>query len=151
MQSNGYKAGQDTLILNGYTYTSIGTGDAIVLDFPEELTQMDVTYNNQIIQARNARGSMATLTIIVPVGSGDDLQTESFATQVINNFVDTPFLQGTYSRITADTQGNLITTTYVIIGGTVKKIAGLKTNSTGDTTQLLSTWEIGGLAYRQTA
>ena len=156
MQNTGIKAGQDTLILNdvsgtSYLFTSIGSGDCINLEFTDDIVTTDITYSGAILSARNANGSRATLTVMTPVSSADDLMLEQYATSTINNFVNTPFLIGSYSRISNDTNNNLTTTVYTITGGTIQKVAGMKTNSTGDSTQMMSTWVIGCLALRQSS
>lgn len=146
MKNAGIKAGQDTLILNGYTFNSLGTGDYIDIQPQENITNQDVSANGTLLIARNAKGLLHTLTVRVPVGSADDKQITLWYNDIWNNFVNAPFLNGTYNKISYGTDGSLLQTNYVITAGTVQKSSGMKANATGDIEQMIRTWEISCIA-----
>lgn len=152
----GIKVEQDTLILNDifgqpYVFSALGIGDAVNLERLEDTTTYDVGVNGISTVARNARGRMYTLTVVTPISSADDLMLEAYDNATTNNLPNIPFINGTYTRISSNSLNTLTTTTYQIFAGVMKKGTGLKTNSTGDNSQMYSTWEIQCQAIRQSS
>lgn len=146
MKNAGIKAGQDTLILNNYVFTSSGTGDYITIEPQDNITNQDVAANGTILFAKNAKALMHTLTVRVAIGSMDDKQLTFWLNDLLNNFVTTPFLSGTYNKISYATDGTLLQTVYEITGGVMQKSPGMKSNATGDVEQMIRTWEISCIA-----
>jgi hypothetical protein len=145
MQNTAVKAGQDTLILNGYVFKNTGLGDVISLEFPNDIIVQEISYSGTLIMARNVSGNLATLTINVVFGSADDQQLETWASQWTSSddaLTNAPFLQGTYTRLLVDGLGNTIRSVYNLSGGAPTKLAGMRTNSQGDVSSLTATWVI---------
>lgn len=135
-------SGNDTLIINNYTFADFATGDVAMLTFPSEIANVKTGKNGNSIYGLNETGKQADLVVKVLRASADDKFLQQALTTQMNNFSGTVLMQGTLIKKIGDGQGNITSDTYIVSGGVFTKQVEGKINVEGDEQQSISEYHM---------
>lgn len=134
--------GNDTTILQGRILNDLADGDAVNLDFPNNLVESKVGKNGNTIYAFNSTGKVVTVTIRTLAGSDDDKFLNAQMNEYINDVAAYILLEGEFIKRVGDGLGNVNNIVYKVEGGVVQKFPNAKENVEGDIEQSVSIWQI---------
>ena len=139
--------GDDTLSLNvapGIT-DDLADGDAVDIEIPNDLVNMQVGKNGNAIYAKDENGNRFEMTIRVLRGTGSDAQLLSKYLATRANFSGSTFITGQFVKHFGDGMGNVQAYTYTVGGGMIRKAPKQKTNVNGDTEQSVTEYQVIGV------
>lgn len=134
--------GNDTLILNNYTFVDLADEDVADLTFPDKIAAVKIGKNGNAIYALNEMGKRAELKIRVLRGSADDKFLNGLLLQQQNNFAAFPLMFGEFIKIVGDGAGNITNDTYITSGGVFEEQVSGKSNVSGNTDQSVAIYTI---------
>lgn len=132
----------DTLTLNNHVFNDLTIDDTVGITFPNELVNMTTGKNGNTMIALNQKGYNASLTVKVARGSSDDQFLSGILAAMSNDFPSTSLLAGTFAKRLGNGQGVVVTDTYTLSGGVIKKIPDGKENVAGDVAQAEAMYSI---------
>ena len=132
--------GKDVLTLNGRVFHDFAAGDVAKLDFDEDLVAVEAAKDGNIIYALNEKGKLASLEILLLLGSSDDRYLNSLLASQNSDLSAFVLIAGAFVKRVGDGQGNVRNVVYNTLGGIIRRIPGAKTNTTGATEQSVATW-----------
>jgi hypothetical protein len=128
--------GEDVIQIDGRILNDLGTGDAVMLDFPNDLAVVKRGKNGNTVYAFNELGAITSAKIRVLLGSSDDKYLNARLQEMRNGFSTTFILvQGMFVKSVGDGQRNVSQKVYNMTNGIFKKIPTAKTSAEGDTEQ----------------
>ena len=127
--------GNDTLVLNGNVFTALATDDVTAIAFPNELVNIKTGKGGNSIAALNQQGKNGVATIKVLRGSADDQFLNNILQGMLQNFVGTALISGSFTKRLGNGNGNIAYDVYNLAGGIISKTPEGKENTSGDTTQ----------------
>jgi hypothetical protein len=134
--------GNDISIINDRLLRDLADGDAVNLDFPNNLAEGKKGKNGNSIISFNEQGGMVTVTIRVLLGSPDDKYLNKELTLYKNNRAGYILLTGEFVKKVGDGQGNVSNIIYNMTAGFVQKYPNAKENTEGDTEQAVTIYQI---------
>lgn len=137
--------GDDSLVINDYPIdTDFEDGDTCTIDFPNDLFSMSTGKNKNTIYAKNEAGSNFSMTFSVAKGGAVDIFLNGLRVQQDSDFVRFTLMNGAFTKVLGDGEGNVKEDQYILKGMMFKKNPGAKGNSAGDTEQGKTTYIIDG-------
>lgn len=127
--------GDDTIVISGRVLNDLATDDVTTVELPNDLVNTKTGKRGNSILAQSAQGFNGNVMIKVARGSSDDQYLNNKLQAQVNDFVGTPLLKGSFTKVLGDGQGNILHDTYNLAGGVISKIPGAKDNVTGDASQ----------------
>ena len=134
--------GNDTTIINDRILSNLADGDAVTLDYPNNLVEIKKGKNGNVLYAFNATGEQTTTTIRVLKGSADDKFLNQELNTYRNNKAGYILLTSQFIKNIGDGAGNIANEIYNMTAGIVQKIPNTKENVEGDTEQAVSIYQI---------
>lgn len=131
-------SGNDTVIINNRIISDLADGDAVLLDFPNDIAAAKTGKNKNSIYSDNATGEQCNVTLRVLRGTEDDKYFNALLTQQRANFASFVLMTGEFIKKLGDGKGNVLKDIYVMSGGIFTKRVGAKSNAEGDTEQSVS-------------
>ena len=139
--------GNGTVILKDKLITDFVTGDCVRLDFDGDVTNFDMGKTKSAVIAFDANGLKCHMTIRVVTGGKDD----KFLREELDKYVQDP---PAYALITGsvvgrfgdgvdkgDGYGTIRELQFKLAGGHPKKLVPYYENASGDTNQVITTFE----------
>jgi hypothetical protein len=137
--------GDDSLVINDYPiHTDFQDGDTCTIDFPNDLFSMATGKNKNTIYAKNEAGSNFSMTFSIGIGGKVDKFLNGLRSQQESDFVRFTLMNGAFTKVLGDGEGNVTYNQYILLGMMFKKMPGAKGNSAGDTEQGKVTYVIDG-------
>lgn len=137
--------GDDSLVINDYPiHTDLQNGDTVTIDFPNDLFSMATGKNKNTIYAKNEAGANFSLTFNIAIGGSVDKFLNGLRVQQDTDFVRFTLMNGAFTKVLGDGEGNVVYNQYILKGMMFKKFPGAKGNSAGDTEQGKVTYVIDG-------
>lgn len=130
--------GSDTLILNDRIFSDFVDQDAVLVEFPNELSTTTKGKNGNAVIAKNSQGSMGTMTLRILRGSPDDKYLNSLVNLFELDSASFPLIFGEFTKRLGDGEGNVNEDNYVCSGGVISSQPGASSNANGDTEQGVS-------------
>lgn len=140
--NNTSLSGDDITIINDRIITDLADGDAINLDFPNNLVEGKKGKNRNVIITFNATGEQTTVTIRVLKASADDKYFNQELNTYRNNKAGYVLMSGEFIKRSGDGLGNIINEIYTMSAGIIQKIPNVKENVEGDTEQGVTIYTI---------
>ena len=135
--------GNDTLVINNQVLdTGLADEDVVMLEFPNNIANVKVGKNGNALFALNESGNICHAVIRVLRGNATDQFLNNLLSQQQANFAGTILLQGQFVKKVGDGAGNITSDTYVVSAGVFDKLVPAKTNTSGNTDQSISVYEI---------
>ncbi len=134
--------GNDTLTLNDHVFNDLSNDDVVAISFPNELVNMSTGKNGNTLIALNPKGFNASCTIKCQRASNDDQFLNAILAAMANDLPSTTLLSGTFVKRLGNSLGVVLSDTYTLSGGVIKKIPDAKDNEGGDVTQAEVTYTI---------
>lgn len=134
--------GSDTININDRIFADLADGDAVTLNFPNEITATTVGKNGNAIYALNETGEIAEVSIRVLRGSPDDKYLNGLISLLKSDFASFPLIYGEFIKRVGDGKGNVASDTYILSGGIPSTNVGTSSNNAGDTEQSVSVYNI---------
>lgn len=134
--------GQDTIQIDDFVVADLADGDAVMLDFPDDIVTVKPAKNGNVIAAENVLGRKCNMTIRVLRGSFSDKFFTSRFQEQQNNLAGFIQPKGTFVKNVGDGKGNVSSDVYQAEAGCFQKIPGAKSNAEGDTEQSVTVWQI---------
>lgn len=140
-------SGNDTVIINGRTFTNLADGTVAKLSFPNKLATAKIGKNGNAIIAQNQTGKLAELELRVLRASPDDRFLNGLLNAQVSNFAGFPLLVGEVTKVMGDggsptAPPALVSDSYSLSGGYFSKLVEVQENVEGDTNQQVSVWNI---------
>lgn len=132
--------GNDTIIINNRILNDFSTGVVAEIDFSNDLVQVKRGKNGNTIYALNNQGFQSEVNLRLLIGGPDDAYLNTLLQSQKSNFSGFVLLNGVFVKNVGDGTGNIHPTTYIMSGGTFKRIPKALTNADGDTEQSLVEW-----------
>lgn len=133
-------SGNDTIIINGRIFADFGDGDVAMLEFPNEGMTVTTGKNGNSLYAFNSSGQQVNVTLKLLKGTGDD----KFLNDLLaSNFADPAafvLMTGSFIKRMGTGTGETFNDTYILSGGVFTKGVDVKTNVSGDTEEVISTY-----------
>lgn len=134
--------GKDVLKINGRIITQQQNGDVTVLEYPNDLAEVQTGKNGNSIYGYKYTGQQSTLELRVTRGGSDD----AFFNDLINLFSNDPaafvLMNGEFVKNIGDGAGNIKSDIYILSGGVFKKKPGSKENADGDPEQATTIYNL---------
>lgn len=134
--------GDDILTINDRVLSDFAEGAVAVLEFPNDLTSMNVGKNGNAIITLNEMGKVANLTLRVLVGSADDIYFNSLLSLLKKGLPYFPLMYGQFVKILGDGSGNVYKSTFNLINGVFTVQPGTSEDKSGAVDQAVSVWTI---------
>lgn len=134
--------GNDVTIIGDRILEDLADGDAILLDFPNNIAEAKKGKNRNVIIAFNATGEQVTCTIRILKGSPDDKFLNQELNSYRNNKAGYILLSGEFTKRAGDGEGNIVNEIYTVTAGFIQKIPNSKENVEGDTEQGVSIYQL---------
>tara|TARA_Y100001963_G_scaffold17759_1_gene21929 strand:- start:24526 stop:24981 length:456 start_codon:yes stop_codon:yes gene_type:complete len=135
-------SGNDTQIINQRVLNDLADGDAVMIEFPNEIATLEKGKNGNTIYALNETGNVCNMTIRVIRGSSDDKYLNNLLLQMKANFAGFVTMSGRFVKKVGDGQGNITNDTYIMSGGIFTNQVAAKSNQAGDTEQSVSIYTL---------
>lgn len=130
--------GNDTLVLKKRVFADLADGDNSALVFPNDLIAHKTGKNGNTIYSRNETGRNAEMTLRLIRGSSDDKFLQNELAKVRDDLPKYELMTGSFIKKIGDGNGNVLSDSYSLTGGVVKKPVDAKDNAEGDTEQGVS-------------
>lgn len=135
-------SGNDTVMINTRVLADLADGDAVLLTFPNDMTNMKTGKNGNTIYGLNEQGRQVEASVRVIRGSADDKFMNNLLTQQKSNFAGFPLLTGQFTKKIGDGQGGISEDNYVLSGGMFMRAPDAKMNVEGDSEQSVSVYKM---------
>jgi hypothetical protein len=135
-------SGNDTLIINSYTFANFATGDVAMLTFPSEIANVKTGKNGNSVYGLNETGRQADLVVKVLRASADDKFLQGLLAAQQANFSTFILMVGNLVKIVGHGDGTISADTYIISGGVFTKQIEAKINVEGDEQQSISEYHM---------
>lgn len=135
-------SGADTITINNTILADLADGDAVMLEFPNEIASVKTGKNGNAIYGLNESGKQADVKIRLVRGSADDKFLNSLLVQQQLNFAGTILMIGEFVKVIGHGDGSLTQDTYIMSGGVFTKQVLAKSNVEGDSAQSVSEYTI---------
>lgn len=134
--------GSDVTILDNRPFADLADGDAIMLDFPNDIVAMTQGKNGNTLYAFNSTGNIVDVTVRVVLGSPDDKYLNGRLTEYKNDPSAFVLITGEFVKRVGDGQGNVSEIIYTMDGGVILRIPVVKENVEGDIEQSVAIYMI---------
>jgi hypothetical protein len=135
-------SGNDLTYISDRLLADLADGDAVVLDFPNNLVEGKKGKNRNAIITFNATGEQVTVTIRILKGSPDDKFFNNELNIYRNNKAGYILLAGEFIKRSGDGAGNIINEIFTMGAGFVQKFPNTKENVEGDSEQGVSIYQL---------
>lgn len=132
----------DTVTINQRLFNDLADGDAVTLDFNNNLAELKTGKNGNSIYAQNQTGKQCAVKLRVLRGSSDDKYLNRLKTLQDANFSGFVLMIGEFIKKLGDGRGNVASDIYTLSGGVFQKEVGAKTNVEGDTSQAVAEYNL---------
>lgn len=133
---------EDTITLWDRVFTDLADDDSTAITFPNDNVKVKTGKNKNTIFAKDETGNNANLVLRVIRGSGDDQFVQTKLSQMEADFVSTTLCNGEFVKRLGDGQGNVKRDVYTLLGGVIVRRVDGKENSSGDTAQAVSVYNM---------
>lgn len=130
--------GKDTIAIDGLPFLNFASGDTFTLEFPNDLTTVEVGKNGNVVAALNANGKKAECVLRVLRGSPEDIYLTTREAQFQADPPSFTAYTGNFVKRIGDGQGNVAGDNYIAAFGVPKKLPMVKENTAGDVTQAIT-------------
>lgn len=134
--------GNDLTVIKGRIMEDLADGDAVVLDFPNNIADGKVGKNKNVIIAFNATGEQVTVTVRILKGSADDKFLNGELNSYRNSRPSYTLMTGEFVKRVGDGEGNITNEIYTVGAGFIQKYPSAKENVEGDTESAVSIYQI---------
>lgn len=134
--------GADTIQIDSRVLTDLADGDAVRLEFSDEIAVAKPGKNGNVIYAFNEMGRRVDCVVRVLLGSADDKYLNSRLQAMKNDFSQFTLASGSFSKRVGNGSGVISTVVYQCSGGVFKRQVNAKTSSEGDTEQSVAEYTI---------
>jgi len=134
--------GNDITSLSDHIFKNLADGDAVVLDFPNDIAAGKVGKNGNLIIAFNATGKTVNMQIRVLAGSSDDKYLNSRYNEYLNDPPSFILFNGEFTKRVGDGKGGVNSIVYSMNQGYFTKPPVTKENVEGDTEQAVAIWNL---------
>jgi len=131
-----------TLTLFDRVFIDFADEDISAVTFPNDLVTLKTGKNGNTIYAKNEQGRNANAVLRLIRGSGDDRFLQSKIAAMKASFADTELAFGEFVIRVADGEGGSVRDVYSLKGGVITKPVEGKENTSGDTEQGVSVYNI---------
>jgi len=134
--------GNDTIRLANRLITDLGDGDAVMLDFPNQIVEVQKGKNGNAIYNFNSTGSIVNATFRVILGSADD---KFFNGLLAAYKLDPPsftLIRADFTKRSGDGDGNVTNTVYSMSGGIIQQYPSASENVEGGNDQAIAAWSV---------
>jgi hypothetical protein len=135
-------SGSDTIRINNRLLSDLADGDAVMLDFPNDIANLKTGKNGNSIYGLNESGKQSEVKIRIIRGSSDDKFLNGLLAQQQANFAGFPLMIGEFVKQIGDGAGNISSDTYIMGGGIFSKAIPAKSNVEGDTEQSVAIYTV---------
>ena len=142
MPGSATLTGNDVVTLNGRVFHDFAQEDITVLEFEENLVNVEASKNGNIVYALNEKGKMATLTLRLLIASSDDRYLNSLLAAQIADFSGFVLIAGSFVKRTGDGAGKIRNVIYNTLGGVILREPGAMTNTSGKVDQSVVEWKL---------
>jgi hypothetical protein len=132
--------GDDVVTLNGRVFHDFAAGSVAELVYGGDLVTAKPSKNGNIIYALNVDGKMATMTLLLLLGSSDDQYLNSLMASQLNSLAGFTLVVGSFVKQVGDGNGNITNVVYNTIGGVIERFPDAKTDTSGSTDQSVAKW-----------
>jgi hypothetical protein len=130
--------GADTIAIDGIPFNSLGKGDVMTGEFPNDTSTVNVGKNGNVIAALNAEGSLFKVTLRVLRGSTEDVYLATREAQWIADPASFTAYTGNFTKRVGDGTGNVRYDNYVAGAGVPTKMPSVKENVGGENDQAIA-------------
>lgn len=130
--------GKDTIAIDGVPFLNFGPGDVFTLEFPNDLTSVEIGKNGNIAAALNANGKKAEVVLRTLRGSPEDIYLSQREAEFINDPPSFETYTGNFVKRIGNGAGSVTQDNYVAAFGVPKKQVMVKENTAGDVTQAIA-------------
>lgn len=131
-----------TLTLYDRVFNDFADDDVSSITFPNDLVAMKTGKDGNSIYSKNETGRNATAVIRLIRGSNDDQFMQNILTQSKKDFATTVLGVGEFVLRLGDGDGGVLRDVYTLKGGIVTRQVDTKENTSGDTTQGVSIYNM---------
>jgi len=132
----------DTLIINGQLFTTLSDKSTVHLDFPNDVVNVTVGKNGNAIFASNAKGSIGDMELRPLMANADHSFLNNQLSQYLANPPSYVVMNGAFTKVLGDGQGNVRRFSYNLNGGVVLKNIMSEENVEGETDQAIAIFKI---------
>lgn len=132
----------DTLTLFDRVISDLADDDVSTITFPNDAVKVKTGKNKNTIFSRDETGNNANLVLRLVRGSSDDqfMQTQLQAQN--SNFVGVELANGEFVKHLGNGQGQSVRDVYTLLGGVFTRQVDGKENTSGDTEQAVSIYNM---------
>lgn len=130
--------GRDTIAIDFLPFVNFGPGDVFTLEFPNDLTTVEVGKNGNVVAALNANGQKGEAVIRTLRGSPEDIYLNQREAQYINDSSGFIAYTGNFVKRIGNGLGAVAADNYIAAFGVPKKLVSVKENAAGDVTQAVA-------------
>lgn len=134
--------GKDGIQIDDRVLVDLADGDAVTLDFPNDLGTPKVGKNGNIIYAVNESGRLCEVNLRLVIGSSDDKFINSRLAEFEADASAFILLTGVFTKRVGHGDGTTNTVTYECSGGVFKRKPGARTSSEGNIEQSVVVYTI---------
>ena len=134
--------GKDVIQVDGTNFTNFAKGDVCLIEFPDDLVNVEVGKDGNVIAAAMANGRRADVTLRVLLGSPNDKYLNSRRIQQLQDFGLFVTLNVKLVKRVGDGFGNLALVTYVGTFGMFKRDPDAKSNTDGEIEQSIAIYRL---------
>lgn len=135
-------SGDDTVTINNRIFADLADGDAVLIDFPNDVGNVKTGKNGNSIYGLNTSGRQSEVKIRVIRGSADDKFLNNLFAQQQANFSAFVLMLGEFIKKIGDGTGTVTNDTYIMSGGIFTKSVPAKTNTDGDSEQSVAVYTL---------
>lgn len=137
---NFAQTGNDTLTLWDRVFSNLADGDAVAINYTNDLVAGKTGKNQNTILAKNEQGNNADVIIRVLRGSDDDKFLMKKQALIEKDFAAFELANGSFVKRMGDGSGNVTRDVYTLLGGVMKKKVDARDNVEGSTDQAVSVY-----------
>lgn len=135
-------SGQDTVKINDRILNDLADGDAVMIEFPNDIAAVKVGKNGNALFSLNESGKQGDVTLRVMRGSSDDKFIQNLLSAQQLDFASFNLMSGEFTKRLGDGAGNITLDNYIMSGGIHSKPVAGKSNVEGDTGQGVSEYKL---------
>jgi hypothetical protein len=134
--------GNDVVKIDSRVFADLADGDAVNLDYANNVVEVKTGKNRNRIYAFNATGETVVATIRVIRGSSDDKFLNGKLVDYLSDSSLFTLMNAEFVKRVGDGLGNITNEIYKLEGGVVQKYPNVKTNVEGDTEQAVAEYTV---------
>lgn len=134
--------GKDGIQIDSRVISDLAEGDAVQLNFPNNLGEAKAGKNGNIIYAVNESGRICEVILRITAGSPDDKYLNSRLQEMKGDVAKFILLTGVFAKRVGDGTGKINSVIYECTGGVFKRQPDAKSSAEGDVAQSVAVYTI---------